>query len=236
MPPLPPPRPHRQWPTDSLNRRTRWSPTVRDKLKDPALRKGAAADDLAALEAFYGERSEPPIWITAMGFSAQSSGPHRRDPKGRRLGPPARGLRPAARVRPAGNHRGPGPRRDQTHARRAEICALRPRRARRAGAHQRSVRSEARSRDPKAVLTELAVSASPGVYLDLAASQAPAVRGPAPSADQGRRREQGATGASPAATGPSSGSSSIWSAGAGCPPTSAPITCGTIFRPSPLGS
>ena len=45
---------------------------VREKLKDPVLRKGAAADDLAALEAFYGERGDTPLWITAMGFSAKA--------------------------------------------------------------------------------------------------------------------------------------------------------------------
>ncbi|HEU4475663.1 MAG TPA: hypothetical protein VFR71_03080, partial [Methyloceanibacter sp.] len=39
---------------------------IRLKLKDPALRKGAA-DDLAALESFYGERTEPPLWITTVG-------------------------------------------------------------------------------------------------------------------------------------------------------------------------
>ncbi len=42
------------------------------KLKDPALRKGAAADDLAALESFYGERNGAPIWITPMGFTARA--------------------------------------------------------------------------------------------------------------------------------------------------------------------
>ena len=44
---------------------------IRDKLKDPALRKGANSDDLAALEAFYAERSAP-LWITSVGFSAKA--------------------------------------------------------------------------------------------------------------------------------------------------------------------
>jgi murein L,D-transpeptidase YcbB/YkuD len=43
---------------------------VRAKLADPVLRKGANADDLAALEAFYKERSRP-VWITDMGFTAK---------------------------------------------------------------------------------------------------------------------------------------------------------------------
>lgn len=45
---------------------------IRSKLADPALRKGAASDDLAALQAFYAERSGPPLWITGMGFSARA--------------------------------------------------------------------------------------------------------------------------------------------------------------------
>ena len=45
---------------------------IASKLKDPALRKGAASDDLAALEAFYTERSGAPLWITPMGFTARA--------------------------------------------------------------------------------------------------------------------------------------------------------------------
>ena len=45
---------------------------IASKLKDPALRKGAAADDLAALEAFYNERSGAPLWVTPMGFTARA--------------------------------------------------------------------------------------------------------------------------------------------------------------------
>ena len=37
----------------------------RSKLADAALRKGAGAKDLAALEVFYAERSDPPVWITS---------------------------------------------------------------------------------------------------------------------------------------------------------------------------
>jgi len=47
---------------------------IRSKLQDPVLRKDAAADDLAALEAFYNERSGPPLWITPMGFTARAQG------------------------------------------------------------------------------------------------------------------------------------------------------------------
>src|SRR6476660_7148778 len=45
---------------------------IRRKLGDASLRRGADAKDLAALEAFYAERSGPPVWITPMGFSAKA--------------------------------------------------------------------------------------------------------------------------------------------------------------------
>jgi len=44
---------------------------IREKLADPAVTKGAEADDIAALQAFYRARSGPPLWITEMGFSAK---------------------------------------------------------------------------------------------------------------------------------------------------------------------
>ncbi|HXG78842.1 MAG TPA: L,D-transpeptidase family protein [Methyloceanibacter sp.] len=48
---------------------------IRRKLEDPALRNGNASDDLAALEAFYGQRGQqPPLWITPMGFTAKAQG------------------------------------------------------------------------------------------------------------------------------------------------------------------
>ncbi len=44
---------------------------IRTKLAHPAIRKDEDSDDLAALEAFYGARSNAPLWITEMGFSAK---------------------------------------------------------------------------------------------------------------------------------------------------------------------
>jgi murein L,D-transpeptidase YcbB/YkuD len=44
---------------------------IRSKLADPDLRKGANADDLAALDAIYGTRTGGPLWMTEMGFSAK---------------------------------------------------------------------------------------------------------------------------------------------------------------------
>ena len=46
--------------------------SIRGKLSDTGLRKGADPKDLAALEAFYAEHSGPPVWITGMGFSAKA--------------------------------------------------------------------------------------------------------------------------------------------------------------------
>jgi murein L,D-transpeptidase YcbB/YkuD len=45
--------------------------SIRAKLADPAIRKGASTEDLVALEAFYNERSEA-IWMTDMGFSSEA--------------------------------------------------------------------------------------------------------------------------------------------------------------------
>jgi murein L,D-transpeptidase YcbB/YkuD len=45
---------------------------IRTQLADPARHKGAAAADIAALEEFYGERLEPPLWISEAGFSERA--------------------------------------------------------------------------------------------------------------------------------------------------------------------
>jgi murein L,D-transpeptidase YcbB/YkuD len=44
---------------------------IRAKLADPAVNKDANPADLAALEAFYAQRSSP-LWVTEMGFSARA--------------------------------------------------------------------------------------------------------------------------------------------------------------------
>ncbi|MGB2931945.1 MAG: murein L,D-transpeptidase, partial [Methyloceanibacter sp.] len=45
---------------------------IRLNLADTSSRKGAAATDVAAVQAFYAERSEAAVWITPMGFSAKA--------------------------------------------------------------------------------------------------------------------------------------------------------------------
>jgi L,D-transpeptidase YcbB len=44
---------------------------IRTQLSDPSASKGANADDLAALDAFYRTRTGGPLWMTQMGFSAK---------------------------------------------------------------------------------------------------------------------------------------------------------------------
>jgi murein L,D-transpeptidase YcbB/YkuD len=45
--------------------------SIRSRLADPSIRKDANAADLAALDAFYAERTAP-LWVTEMGFSARA--------------------------------------------------------------------------------------------------------------------------------------------------------------------
>ena len=45
--------------------------SIRAKLADPSVGKGANEDDLAALAAFYEARTGAPLWVTEMGFSAR---------------------------------------------------------------------------------------------------------------------------------------------------------------------
>jgi L,D-transpeptidase YcbB len=46
--------------------------SVRQKLAEPALRKGTEPRDLAALEAFYATNSGPPLWITGSGLNEKA--------------------------------------------------------------------------------------------------------------------------------------------------------------------
>jgi murein L,D-transpeptidase YcbB/YkuD len=138
---------------------------IRDKLKDPGFRKGAAADDLAAIETFYGERSEPPIWITGMGFSARAQALIAEVQKAGDWGltPEAFDLPPASDL--------PATTEDQAIDEiKLALAALKYARFARGGRLAPARISNLFDQkpdlaDPKAVLTELAGSASPGVYL-----------------------------------------------------------------------
>lgn len=138
---------------------------IRSKLQDPALRKGASADDLAALEAFYGARGGPPLWITAMGFSAtaqaviaeiQKAGDWGLDPQAFDL-PAASDLPTTAEAQALDEIR-------------LGLAALKYARFARGGRLSPSRISNLFDqkpdlRDPAAVLTEIASSAAPGAYL-----------------------------------------------------------------------
>ncbi len=76
---------------------------IREKLAEPAAAKGAAADDLAALQAFYGERTEPPVWTTDDGLSPKAKAAIREIKDAARWGLDTRAFDPpSADVRPAG--------------------------------------------------------------------------------------------------------------------------------------
>lgn len=139
---------------------------IRDKLKDLGFRKGvAAADDLAAAETFYGERSEPPIWITAMGFSARAQALIGEIQKAGDWGLPTEAFDlPPASDLPA------TPEDQAVDEIKLSLAALKYARFARGGRVAPARISALFDQkpnllDPKTVLTELAVSASPGVYL-----------------------------------------------------------------------
>jgi murein L,D-transpeptidase YcbB/YkuD len=138
---------------------------VRLKLQDPALRKGAAADDLTALEAFYGERSGPPLWITPMGSSAraqaliaeiQSAGDWGLPPEAFDL-PPASDLPATTEAQAI----------DEVKLALAILKYARFARGGRVSPARISILFDQKSNvsDPKTVLSEIAASPSPEAYL-----------------------------------------------------------------------
>jgi murein L,D-transpeptidase YcbB/YkuD len=138
---------------------------IRLMLQDPALRKGASAADLAALEAFYGERSGPPLWITGMGFSARAQAVITEIQKAGDWGlaPEAFDLPPASDL--------PATMEDQASDEiKLDLAALKYAHFARGGRMSPariSVLFDQKTDlpDPKTVLTEIAASASPGAYL-----------------------------------------------------------------------
>ena len=139
--------------------------SIREKLKDPALRKTANSEDLAALEAFYAERSGSPLWITSMGFSAraQAAISEIQDADNWGLQSEAFALPPAADL-PA-----------TTDAQAADeiklgLAILKYARFARGGRMSPSrisvlLDQKPNLRSPKTVLTEIAASTAPDVYL-----------------------------------------------------------------------
>jgi hypothetical protein len=113
--------------------------SIRAKLAEPSVNKGADAGDLAALQAFYAARAGAPLWVTEMGFAARGQAAlfeiGKADDWASR-----RRLRSAAGGRAAGEARRPGKRRDQARSRHPEICPLRPRRTPQPARDQRALR------------------------------------------------------------------------------------------------
>ena len=114
--------------------------SIRAKLVDPSIGKGANAGDLAALQAFYEARTGAPLWVTEMGFSARGQAALFEIGKADDWGLDACRLRSAAGGRAAGEARRPGKRRDRARSRHPEICPLCPRRTVQPAGDQRALR------------------------------------------------------------------------------------------------
>jgi len=138
---------------------------IRLKLKDPVLRKGAAADDLAALEAYYGEHGGSPLWITTVGFSARAGALIAEIQKAGEWGlaPEAFDLPPASDL-PATTE---AQAIDEIKLALAILKYARFAKGGRVSPARISALFDQKPnlRDPKVVLSEIAASASPGAYL-----------------------------------------------------------------------
>jgi murein L,D-transpeptidase YcbB/YkuD len=139
--------------------------SIRLKLAEFGLRKGVAADDLAALEAFYGQLAGPPIFVTVTGFTAKAQGAIFEIEKADDWGlsaaafdlPPSGGL-PATTEAQA------------TAEIKLALAILKYARHARGGRIEPAEVSDLLDqapplRDPKTVLTEIAAAAAPDAYL-----------------------------------------------------------------------
>ena len=116
---------------------------IREKNANSDLRKGANADDLGALEAFYRRRTGAPLWMTDMGFSAKGQQALFEIEKADDWGLDASAFSAPPSRRTACEFRGGSYRRDQARSCHSEIRPLRPRRAAQPVRSQRLVRSDA---------------------------------------------------------------------------------------------
>lgn len=150
-----PPSPERLFITD----------VIRRKLSDPALRRGAQADDLAAVEAFYEAHDGPALWMTTAGISAEGKAILEEMARADQWG-----LDPGAfSVPPPTNQ--PEITQEQAAAEIAlSLAVLKYARHARGGRVAPSSLSKLIDqspplRDPKAVLTEIAAAEMPDAYL-----------------------------------------------------------------------
>jgi len=138
---------------------------IRAKLADPDLRKGADADDLAALQAFYQDRASGPVWTTDMGFSAKGQQALFEIEKADDWGLDAAAFDlPLAGALPAGPD-------DQAAAEiKLDLAILKYARFARGGRSAPSERGgkvfqTPPARDPKTVIAEIAATEAPDAYL-----------------------------------------------------------------------
>ena len=138
---------------------------IRRKLSDPALRNGAHADDLAAVEAFYASHSGPALWVTSAGLSAEAQSLIGEFAKADEWGLDA----DAFTVPPADYQ--PTVADDQASAEIAvSLAVLKYARYARGGRADPAALSDlidqtAPLRDPTTVLTEISATDTPGAYL-----------------------------------------------------------------------
>lgn len=138
--------------------------SIRAKLADPALGKGASAEDLAALAAFYGQRSDP-VWMTDMGFSSEAQAAIDEVLRADDWGLSAT----AFELPPAGNL--PGSVEEQaSNEIKLDLAILKYARHARGGRTDplklsKLIGMTPTLRDPKTVMTEIAAADAPDVYL-----------------------------------------------------------------------
>ena len=138
---------------------------IRTKLADSDLRRDAHADDLAALESFYGARTDGPLWTTEMGFSAKAQAALFEIEKGDDWG-----LDPGAFALPEAGLLPPSPEAQAVAELRLDLAILKYARHARGG---RVIPLKLNSRfdlvpplrDPKAVLAEIVAAEAPDIYL-----------------------------------------------------------------------
>ena len=202
---------------------------IRAKLADADIRKGANADDLAALEAFYAARTGGPLWVTEMGFSTKAQAALFEIEKADDWG-----LDAAAFELPGADALPVGPEERAVAEIKLDLAILKYARFARGGTgepanSQPSLRSSTAFTRSEDGVGRHRRRRRAGSISSITPSQARAVHAPASGAAEGPRRE----GASlPRTRKRSAASSSTWSAGAGCRRPWAASMCGTIHRSS----
>jgi len=138
---------------------------IRLKLNDPTLRKGAHADDVAAVEKFYAQYNGPALWVTSTGLSPEAQAILREIAKASEWG-----LDASAFVMPPPGFKPEGAEDQAATEVAIDFAILKYARDARGGGVDPSAVSKVflqtpPVRDPETVLTEIAASATPDAYL-----------------------------------------------------------------------